>query len=46
MSTLQQAFAESTRRSAEVVQEFAGDQVDVVARVDKVQEDVFGNDPA
>lgn len=46
MSTLQQAVAESARRSAEVVQEFAGDQVDIVARVNKVQEDVFGINPA
>lgn len=46
MSTLQQAVAESARRSAEVVQEFAGDQVDIVARVNKVQEDVFGVNPA
>ncbi|MFD1148017.1 YbaB/EbfC family nucleoid-associated protein, partial [Saccharothrix hoggarensis] len=46
MSTLQQAVAESARRSAEVVQEFAGDQIDIVARVNKVQEDVFGVNPA
>ncbi|WP_367134822.1 YbaB/EbfC family nucleoid-associated protein [Saccharothrix sp. HUAS TT1] len=46
MSTLQQAVADSARRSAEVVQEFAGDQVDIVARVNRVQEEVFGVDPA
>ncbi|WP_158844873.1 hypothetical protein [Saccharothrix deserti] len=46
MSTLQQAVADSARRSAEVVQEFAGDQIDIVARVNKVQEDVFGINPA
>ncbi|GGU84054.1 YbaB/EbfC family nucleoid-associated protein [Lentzea flava] len=43
--TIQQAVAQSARASAELVQRFAGDQIDIAARVNKVQEDVFGAPP-
>ncbi|GAA3663959.1 hypothetical protein GCM10022267_57690 [Lentzea roselyniae] len=45
MTTLQQAVAQSARASAELVQRYPGDQVDIAARVNKVQEDVFGPAP-
>ncbi|MEV6244342.1 YbaB/EbfC family nucleoid-associated protein [Lentzea sp. NPDC051838] len=44
-ATIQQAVAQSARASAELVQQFAGDQIDIAARVNKVQEDVFGPAP-
>lgn len=44
-ATIQQAVAQSARASAELVQRFAGDQIDIAARVNKVQEDVFGPAP-
>ncbi|GGP57916.1 YbaB/EbfC family nucleoid-associated protein [Saccharothrix coeruleofusca] len=46
MSTIRTAVADSARRSAELVQQFAGDQIDIAARVNKVQEEVFGVNPA
>ncbi|GLZ30532.1 hypothetical protein Lesp02_27210 [Lentzea sp. NBRC 105346] len=45
MTTLQQAVAQAARQSAEVVQRFAGDQIDIAARVNKVQEEIFGPAP-
>ncbi|PWK90066.1 hypothetical protein C8D88_10174 [Lentzea atacamensis] len=44
-TTLQQAVAQSARASAELVQRYPGDQVDIAARVNKMQEDVFGPAP-
>jgi DNA-binding protein YbaB len=44
-TTLQQAVAQSARASAELVQRYAGDQIDIAARVNKVQEEVFGPAP-
>lgn len=45
LSTVQQAVAQSARLSAEVVQRYAGDQIDIAARVNSVQEEVFGPAP-
>ncbi|HEX8864947.1 MAG TPA: YbaB/EbfC family nucleoid-associated protein [Lentzea sp.] len=44
-ATIQQAVAQSARASAELVQQYAGDQIDIAARVNRVQEDVFGPAP-
>jgi hypothetical protein len=45
MAAVQAAVADSARQSAELVQRYAGDQIDIVARVNKVQEEVFGVQP-
>lgn len=45
MSTIRTAVADSARRSAELVQQFAGDRIDIAERVNKVQEEVFGAPP-
>ena len=45
MTTIQQAVAQSARQSAEIVQRFAGDQIDIAERVNKVQEEIFGPAP-
>lgn len=45
LTTVQQAVAQSARLSAEVVQRYAGDQIDIAERVNKVQEEVFGPPP-
>ncbi|TWP46354.1 YbaB/EbfC family nucleoid-associated protein [Lentzea tibetensis] len=45
MTTLQLAVAQSARQSAEIVQRFTGDQIDIAARVNKVQEEIFGPAP-
>lgn len=41
-STIQQAVADAARQQAAVVQNYIGDQVDILGRVLKTQEEVFG----
>ena len=43
-STIQQAVADAARQQATVIQGYLGDQVDVLGRVLKVQEEVFGHE--
>lgn len=42
MSTLQEAVAEAARKQASVVQEYVGDDIDLVDRVNRTQERIFG----
>lgn len=42
MTTLQEAVAEAARRQASVVQEYVGDDIDLVDRVNRTQEQIFG----
>ena len=43
-ATIQQAVADAARQQATVIQGYLGDQVDVLGRVLKIQEDVFGHE--